>query len=58
MNRVFDLKRWGIYLDVMNEVNAIRTMSKRRQEKHLLFPLPIEEVRANQSIDAGDNNGW
>lgn len=58
MNRVFDLKRWGIYLDVMNEVNAIRTMSKRRQEKHLLFPLPIEEIRANQAIDAGDNNGW
>ncbi len=58
MNRVFDLKRWGIYLDVMNEVNSIRTMSKRRQEKHLLFPLPIEEIRANTALSANDNNGW
>jgi len=58
MNRVFDLKRWGMYLDVMNNVNAIRTMNKKRQEKHLLFPIPVEEIRANSALSQSDNNGW
>lgn len=58
MNRVFDLKRWGMYLNVMNTVNSIRTMNKRRFERHLLFPIPQEELRANTALDPTDNNGW
>ena len=58
MNRIFDLKRWGMYLDVMNALDAVRAMSKRRQEKHLLFPIPIEELRANSALSVDDNNGW
>lgn len=58
MNRVFDLKRWGIYLDVMNKLNNVRAMSKRREAKHLFFPIPIEEIRANTALSADDNNGW
>ena len=59
MNRVFDMKRWGIYHSVMNRLDAIRQMNKARLPKHILFPIPIEERRANSAIGmSDDNNGW
>lgn len=57
-NRRWDLIRWGIYLPVMNAVDIDENnVLKRRQEKHLLYPIPLSEVNANKSIPA-NNPGW
>lgn len=57
INRTFDLKRWGIYLQVMNKVNAVRSVSKARQDRNLLYPLPKTEIDANTYIKS-NNPGW
>ncbi|WP_409965640.1 RagB/SusD family nutrient uptake outer membrane protein [Mycovorax composti] len=63
--RRFDLIRWGIYLQVMNAVDIRRPnlnndnaiISKRREQKHLLYPIPTIEIDGN--LDFGPNNpGW
>ena len=63
--RRFDLIRWGIYLEVMNEVdhrtpnldNQDGIISKKREQKHLLYPVPTIEIDGN--TDFGPNNpGW
>ncbi len=58
-DRRWDLIRWGIYLQVMNSIGGIDeiNVSKARQEKHLLFPLPISEINTNKSITE-NNPGW
>ena len=57
LNRAFDLKRWGVYLQVMNKVNAVRNIGKARQERNLLYPLPKSEMDANMYIES-NNPGW
>ena len=54
-----DLIRWGIYLQVMNAIGYYDENDniKEREEKHLLFPLPVDEVNANPYIDK-NNPGW
>lgn len=54
-----DLTRWGIYLQVMNAIgqNDENGNIKAREEKHLLYPLPTDEVNANPFIDK-NNPGW
>lgn len=54
-----DLIRWGIYLQVMNAIGTTdeNGVIKRREEKHLLLPLPPNEVNANPFIDK-NNPGW
>lgn len=54
-----DLIRWGIYLQVMNAIGNTdeNNVVKRREEKHLLLPLPLNEVNANPYIDK-NNPGW
>ncbi|MPM94299.1 hypothetical protein SDC9_141445 [bioreactor metagenome] len=54
-----DLIRWGIYLQVMNAIgtNDENGIVKRREEKHLLLPLPLNEVNANPYIET-NNPGW
>lgn len=63
--RRFDLIRWGIYLQVMNKVNVRMpnlnnqngAISKKREQKHLLYPIPTIEIDGN--TDFGPNNpGW
>ncbi|MFT2008312.1 RagB/SusD family nutrient uptake outer membrane protein [Pontibacter sp. 13R65] len=58
MNRRWDLVRWGIYLPVMNAIDIdANNIIKRRQERHLLFPIPLNEVNGNTSINV-NNPGW
>lgn len=61
--RRWNLIRWGIYLNVMNAISGDGSASdennvlKRRESKHLLFPLPINEINGNSSINE-NNPGW
>lgn len=54
-----DLIRWGIYIQVMNAIGYLDENKniKEREEKHLLFPLPLDEVNANPFIET-NNPGW
>lgn len=57
-NRRWDLMRWGIYLQAMNAVDIDENnVLKRRQAKHLLYPIPVGEISANKLI-TGNNPGW
>lgn len=57
--RRMDLIRWGIYLQVMNAIGTEdeNGVLKRREEKHLLLPLPLNEVNSNPYIET-NNPGW
>lgn len=57
--RRFDLLRWGIYLQTMNALGATdeNDVIKRREKKHLLMPLPADEVNTNEFIEI-NNPGW
>ncbi len=58
-DRRWDLIRWGIYVDAMNAIGGSdeATIIKSRQSKHLLYPIPVDEILANEFIN--DNNpGW
>ncbi len=54
-----DLIRWGIYLQVMNAIGNVdeNGVIKRREKKHLLLPLPPNEVNSNPYITT-NNPGW
>ena len=57
-DRRWDLIRWGIYIDAMNAVMYDDSgIYKERSAKHLLFPIPLEEINANKAI-TGNNPGW
>lgn len=57
--RRFDLLRWGIYLQAMNSLGGTdeNDVIKRRETKHLLMPLPADEVNTNEFIEV-NNPGW
>ncbi|MDR1742221.1 MAG: RagB/SusD family nutrient uptake outer membrane protein [Dysgonamonadaceae bacterium] len=57
--RRFDLLRWGIYLQTMNAIGRTdeNGVIKEREQRHLLLPLPANEVNTNQYIDT-NNPGW
>ncbi|HPM09664.1 MAG TPA: RagB/SusD family nutrient uptake outer membrane protein, partial [Paludibacter sp.] len=58
-HRRFDLIRWGIYLQTMNAIGGAdeNGVLKRREKRHLLLPLPADEVNTNEHIDV-NNPGW
>jgi len=57
-NRRFDLLRWGIYLDLMNFMNADQfNIVKTRNARSLLLPIPQSEINSNTEIDI-NNPGW
>ena len=57
-DRRWDLLRWGIYLPVMNAIGIDENnVIKRRQTKHLLFPVPTSELNSNKAL-GGQNPGW
>ena len=56
-NRRFDLIRWGIFLQVMNQVGTMENVIKTRSQKNLLFPIPQSEINANKLL-GGNNLGW
>lgn len=57
-NRKFDLLRWGLYLDVMNDTQFIVCGSAKRStirsKKNLLYAIPAAEIAENKLI--GSNN--
>ena len=56
--RRFDLLRWGIYLQTMNAIGVDeKDVIKRRETRHLLLPLPANEVNTNPFIEM-NNPGW
>jgi hypothetical protein len=57
-DRRYDLFRWGIYLQVMNDIDIDEhNILKRRTERNLLYPIPTHEINANSNINE-NNPGW
>jgi hypothetical protein len=58
-DRRWDLIRWGIYLQVMNAIGAVDEINtpKSRESKHLLYPIPQDEMLTNKAITE-NNPGW
>lgn len=58
-SRQWDLRRWGIYLPVMNAMGRVDANSivKAREPRHLLWPLPLTEMDGNEAIII-NNPGW
>ncbi len=58
-DRRWDLIRWGIYVDAMNAIGGSDEVGivKSRQAKHQLYPIPVEEILANEFINE-NNPGW
>ncbi len=57
-NRRWDLVRWGIYLDAMNSIGTDENnISKKREEKNLLMPVPEQEILTNKNFGP-QNPGW
>lgn len=58
-DRRWDLLRWGIYLDAMNAIGGRDECNnlKNRSERHLLYPLPQDEINSNKLINS-NNPGW
>lgn len=57
-NRRWDLIRWGVYMQVMNAIDIDENnVVKRRENRHLLFPIPVSEIDANKAISE-NNPGW
>lgn len=60
-NRKFDLLRWGMYMNVMNNTLLVKhnnfEISKVRERRCLLYAVPTAEVNENKLF--GPNNfGW
>src|SRR5699024_3093812 len=49
-NRRYDLIRWGIYLQAMNDLGTVEGVIKSRSNKHLLWPIPRDEVNSNSLL--------
>ncbi|MDR2954523.1 MAG: RagB/SusD family nutrient uptake outer membrane protein [Prevotella sp.] len=58
-DRRWDLIRWGVYLDVMNAIGGYDEVGIRkvREDKHLLYPIPTDEILTNKAINE-NNPGW
>ena len=58
-DRRWDLIRWGIYLDAMNAIGGFDDagINKNRTERNLLYPIPADEISANDAISE-NNPGW
>lgn len=58
-DRRWDLIRWGIYLQTMNAIggNDEVGIRKIREPKHLLYPIPSDEILTNKAITT-NNPGW
>ena len=58
-DRRWDLIRWGVYLDAMNAIGGRdeANISKSRENRHLLYPIPTVEMNVNKAITE-NNPGW
>jgi hypothetical protein len=58
-DRRWDLIRWGVYLQAMNAVSIDDGgVNKERSAKHLLFPIPAQELNTNKALNNINNPGW
>lgn len=60
-HRRMDLIRWGILLDVVNQTEyRVYNPAENIQPRHVLLPIPIEELRLNPALLDSDptNNGY
>jgi hypothetical protein len=60
-HRRMDLIRWGILLDVVRETEyRIYNPAENIEPKHVLLPIPVEELRLNPALLESDptNNGY
>ena len=56
-NRRFDLQRWGVWQQVMNQIGISKqNVNKNRLPRTLLLPLPNTEVLSSTNIQ--QNPGW
>lgn len=58
-DRRWDLIRWGIYLQAMDAIGGFDDsgINKNRTERNLLYPIPADEISANDAIKE-NNPGW
>ncbi len=58
-DRRWDLIRWGVYLDAMNAIGGRdeANINKKRESRHLLYPIPTVEMNVNKAITE-NNPGW
>jgi starch-binding outer membrane protein, SusD/RagB family len=68
VHRLFDLRRWGDAITVLNDYMAVESTRRNYltaafefEEKHMLYPLPITQIQLSQ-VDGEDrlvqNPGW
>lgn len=61
-NRRYDLLRWGLYLDVMNATQSIpttnNTINKTRDQRGLLWAIPLIEINNNKLCGTDNNPGY
>ena len=56
-NRRYDLQRWGVWQQVMNQIGISKqNVNKNRLPRTLLLPLPTTEVLSSANIQ--QNAGW
>ncbi len=56
--RWFDLVRWGVAKEVLNDEKEIQLGKRPFQDRHVLFPIPQIERATNPQIAADVSNNW
>lgn len=60
--RRYDLLRWGVYLQTMNQIGVViqgnDRLSKVRSSRNLLFPISTDELNSNTALNGQNNPGW
>ena len=57
-SRWFDLTRWGIAKEVLNEEHPAGPGQQPFLDKHVLFPIPVDERNSNADLAADVANDW
>lgn len=57
-SRWFDLIRWGIAKEILNEEHPEGPGQRPFLDKHVLFPIPIDERNSNPELAADVANDW
>ncbi len=57
-HRYNDLKRWGIAKQVLNAELQQRGKPQSFEDKHLLLPIPLQEIDTNSGVKGDVANNW
>ncbi|WP_375448384.1 RagB/SusD family nutrient uptake outer membrane protein [uncultured Fibrella sp.] len=57
-HRYADLKRWGTAKQVLNAELQQRGRPQSFEDKHLLFPIPLQEIDTNPGVAGDVANNW